>query len=88
VLIRFDTAELNTLILFLAYTLGHLPGVLDDDEVSDLYQSAEMLRKRIQASCASHNALDVGPVQRGRDRVAARRYRHYLRAIVVERVSE
>jgi hypothetical protein len=71
-----NAVEVNTLILFLVYTLGHLPGVLDDDEVSDLFQSAEMLRKRIQASCTPHNALDVGPVQRGRDRVAARAHGH------------
>jgi hypothetical protein len=75
VLIRFDTAELNTLIIFLAYTLGRLPGVLDDDEVDDLYQSAEVLRKRI-ALRATHNALDVGPVQRGGDRIAARANGH------------
>jgi hypothetical protein len=73
---ELNAVEVNTLILFLAYTLGHLPGVLDDDEVSDLFQSAEMLRQRIQASCATHNALDVGPVQRGRDRIAARAHGH------------
>jgi hypothetical protein len=72
---ELNAVELNTLILFLAYTLGHLPGVLDDDEVSDLFQSAEMLRQRI-ALRATHNALDVGPGQIGRDRIAARAHGH------------
>jgi hypothetical protein len=76
VLIRFDVAELNTLILFLAYTLGRLPGVLDEDEVSDLFQSAEMLRERIEISCTSHDGLDIRPVQVGRDRIAARANGH------------
>jgi hypothetical protein len=45
--IRFTVAEVNTLLIFLAYTLGHLNDVLDEDEISDLFQSAELLRERI-----------------------------------------
>lgn len=69
-----NAVEVNTLILFLAYTLGHLR--LDDQDADNLFESAEMLRQRIQASCATHNALDVGPVQRDRDRIAARAHGH------------
>jgi hypothetical protein len=69
---ELNAVEWNTLILFLAYTLGYFPGVLDEGEVSDLFQSAEKLRQRIQASYATHNALDIGTGKTGWDRIAAR----------------
>jgi hypothetical protein len=50
VLIQFTVAELNTLILFLAYALGHVQG-LSDDDAENLFESAEILRGRIQ-SCS------------------------------------
>ena len=68
---EFTGEESNTLILFLAYSLGHLR-IVDEGEVRDLFESAEMLRQRIERSCTPHNRFEVGAVQRGRDGIAAR----------------
>lgn len=68
---EFTGEESNTLILFLAYSLGHLR-IVDEGEVRDLFESAEMLRQRIERSRTPHNRFEVGAVQGGRDGIAAR----------------
>jgi hypothetical protein len=50
---RLSDLEVNTLLLLLAYVLGHWRD-LDDKEEDDLFQSAEMLRQRIQKTQKRH----------------------------------
>lgn len=45
--IDFTNAEFTTLVVFLAYALGRLQ-IADDEEVNDLFASAELLRRRIE----------------------------------------
>ena len=60
--IEFTVEELNTLILFLAYATGHLS--MADNEANDLFESAELLRQRIEARCTRQKALSASASER------------------------
>ena len=57
--LQLNTEELNTLILYLAYTLGHLE-LKDGQEIMDLNQSAEILRRRLERKLTRSLAASAG----------------------------